>query len=118
MPQSSSIQALRSLVRLGFYVHNLRRMEQKSEELLLSGEHPVVFYVLQSMFSDLRMSWEDYPLAATENREVQETLTVPIDDLLAMILAEAPEEAISEQLGRIITEFIHVRSVAGGKGHP
>ncbi len=118
MPNETGVQALLNLVHMGFYVHNLRRMEAKSEELLNAGEQPVVFFCLQSMFFELRMSWQDYPLALAESRQVQERLVAPIAGLLTMLLKSEPREAITEQLAQVIAEFVKVRAAIRGKAAP
>jgi hypothetical protein len=103
------VPVLRSLVKEGLYVDNLRKLQRLSGELVSASEYPVEFFVLETIFYDLRMAWDDRPVTEQEYNNVQNRLSGLIQDLLAALEERMENRLITEKLGILIREFISLR---------
>jgi hypothetical protein len=101
---------LKSLVAEGIYADNLEKIMHLCQELLVTGEYPTVFYVLQSVCSGLWRSWDDRAVTVDEYNDVRTRLTEPIWSLLDTIQLNMGREVLVERLDILIREFIEVRS--------
>lgn len=89
---------------------NLRKMKHKSGELIMLSEYPTVFFVLETIFSDLiRRVWDQYPVTSEEYDYVQSRLVRPIQDLLASVQLDMENEVVVERLDTVVREFVEVR---------
>ncbi len=101
---------LNSMVAEGLYVDNLRKIESLCRGVLVLGEYPAVFYVLQNICRELRMEWDDRALTVEEYNTVRARLTGLIQSLLESAQLNMGKEAMAERLDNLIREFIEVQS--------
>lgn len=102
-------QVLGGLVDEGLYVDNLREMLRKSAQLIVSSEYPTAFYVLESVFSELKQAWDDRPVTTEEYERVQGRLVGLIQDVL--VAARSGEgDALRECLDILVQGFVEMRS--------
>jgi len=101
---------LNGLVSEGLNVDNLCKIESLCRGVLVLGEYPVVFYVLENVCRELRMEWDDRALTVDEYNAVRTRLTGPIQSLLESVQLNMGKEATEERLDTLIREFIEVQS--------
>jgi hypothetical protein len=107
----NEVQALNSLAGKGLYMDNLREMEDKSRKLISSSEHPTVFFVLETISSDLiRRMWDERLVTSEEYNYVQSRLAGPIQDLLTSVQSDMGNEMVVERLDNVVREFLRVWS--------
>src|SRR6266480_4531962 len=101
---------MNDLVRKGLYVDNLSRIEGICKGVIVLGEYPTVFYVLQSICRELRRAWEDRAVTVEEYKYVRDKLTGPIQDILDSVQSNMEKQFMTERLDILILKFIEVRS--------
>ena len=109
--QNNGIREFAKLLEEGIYVQNLRLLQLKCNELAVHFIHPSVFFVLEAVFSDLRVAWGDRVLETKEYESVQKKLIPPIQNLIEAIENPQPDAILFERLDHVVREFSNVRLI-------
>jgi hypothetical protein len=102
-------QEIRALVNSGLFVDNLYKLERKCGDLLRSGQRPVVFFTLQTVFFDLRMFWEDRPLLTQDYEAARARLTPPLLSVLSSLEADESDSQVYQKLNALVQDFLALR---------
>lgn len=101
-----NLKQLRERLKRGFFLDNLYEMVRLCRSLALDTDNPTPFFVMQHIFFDIAMRWEDKPLTVEDAKFVELEMTKPLDNLISGIESNLPGEQTLNLLNKVISGYL------------
>lgn len=104
----SDVKELRSYVKDGLFVNNLKKLIKLCSELAQEEESPLTFYLLRCIFMDFASKWEGEAVRASEIKAAEAKLIQRIDSILAQYEDKGAKGIDYFELNLLVKESIHL----------
>jgi len=103
---SVRLQILREKLKKEFYVDNLYEIAFLCRNWALDTGIPAPFFLLEHIFKDMAMRWEDVPLTVEEAEQVKSKMIEPLEGLVGGLEADVPAEEVFGLLNRVTSAYL------------
>lgn len=102
----SNLKELRSSIKEGLFVNNLKKLIKLCSQLAQQEESPLPFYLLRSIFMDFASKWEGEAVSASEIKAAEAKLMGRIDSILAQCENKGAKGISNSDLSLLVKESI------------